>query len=148
MWICSALSIAAMTSGNRVYPMIQTDWKKELLLLMPRSPLCLSWVTTHMLPPNNLICSVTTASPIQMMANTPEKTPDRWESCARKDSRKLSRRQKSKGPLVVMSASGGLDGLSWTYHRSQSRSPSLMPPCKTVSGQRPTISLSPFAPPA
>jgi hypothetical protein len=27
----NALSIAAMTRGNRVYPMMQTDWKKELM---------------------------------------------------------------------------------------------------------------------
>lgn len=27
---CNALSMAAMTRGKSVYPMMHTDWKKEL----------------------------------------------------------------------------------------------------------------------
>lgn len=64
-----------------------------------------------MLPPSSLICVVTTASPIHTIAKTPEKT---WLFCsglALKLSSELSSKQNTNGP-----------------HRSQSRSPLLMPP--------------------
>ena len=71
---------------------------------------------TYMLPPRSLICSVTTASPIHTMAKMPEKTRSFWLSCAPRERNRLSSRQKIRGP-----------------HRSQSRRPSLMPPCSSTS---------------
>lgn len=52
-----------------------------------------------MLPPSNLICSVTIASPSQTMVNTPEKTNDDCSSLARIDRNMLRSKQKINGPL-------------------------------------------------
>ena len=56
-----------------------------------------------MFPPSNLICSVTTASPIQTMENTPENTKSVCALLARIDRNKESSRQKIKGPLEKVS---------------------------------------------
>lgn len=56
-------------------------------------------VETYILPPRSLICNVTIASAIHIMANTPLKTSERWSSRAFKLSRKDSSRQKRSGPL-------------------------------------------------
>jgi hypothetical protein len=66
---------------------------------------------TYMFPPSSLICIVTTASPIQTMAKTPENTKSFCPLNALKLSSRLSSKQNTNGP-----------------HKSQSRSPSLMPP--------------------
>ena len=81
-----------------------------------------------MFPPSNLICSVTTASPIQTKAKTPEKTRSLWSPFAPHDKNKLSSRQKIRGP-----------------HKSQSLRPSLMPPCRitSASGHLPAMFLRP-----
>lgn len=55
-----------------------------------------------MFPPSSLICSVTIASPSQMVAKTPEKTSERWSSRALMLRRKDKRRQKRRGPLGVL----------------------------------------------
>ena len=52
-----------------------------------------------MLPPRSLICRVTTASAIQIMAKTPLKTSERCFSRAFRESRKERRRLKRSGPL-------------------------------------------------
>lgn len=54
---------------------------------------------TYILPPNSLICVVTTASPIQTNANTPENTPTFCSLDLVTDNSKLRRRQKISGPL-------------------------------------------------
>ena len=69
-----------------------------------------------MLPPSSLICSVTTASPIQTMAKTPEKTRSFWSPFAPHERNRLSSKQKMSGP-----------------QRSQSRRPSLIPACRMTS---------------
>lgn len=81
-----------------------------------------------MLPPSSLICSVTTASPIQTMAKTPEKTRSFWSPFAPHERNRLSSRQKMSGP-----------------QRSQSRKPSLVPPWRmtSASGHRPAMFLRP-----
>jgi hypothetical protein len=71
---------------------------------------------TYMLPPNSLICIVTTASPIHTKAKTPEKTRSFCLPPAPHDRNRLSSKQKMSGP-----------------HRSQSRRPSLMPLWSSVS---------------
>jgi hypothetical protein len=55
---------------------------------------------TYMLPPRSLICKVTTAEPIQIMAKTPEKTAASCSSRAPRARRKLRRRLKRSGPLA------------------------------------------------
>jgi hypothetical protein len=96
-----ALRRAAITKGNKVYPMMQTDWKNELENgLLAEYPEVLKW-NTNIFPPRSLICRVTTASPIQIIEKTPEKTSDDWSSCARIERNMLSRRQKMRGPLGI-----------------------------------------------
>jgi len=54
----------------------------------------------HIFPPNSLICIVTTASPIQTRAKTPEKTAVFCAPDAVKDSSRLKSRQNMRGPLA------------------------------------------------
>ena len=65
---------------------------------------------THIFPPSNLICNVTTASPTQIIANTPLNTTSLCSSLPAKLNRLLNTKQKINGP-----------------HRSQSRNPALIP---------------------
>lgn len=60
--------------------------------------------STYIFPPSSLICRVTTASPIQTIENTPEKTRSVCSLLARSDKNKLRSRQKISGPLVVLLA--------------------------------------------
>jgi hypothetical protein len=69
-----------------------------------------------MLPPNSLICIVTTASPIHIRAKTPENTRSFCLPPAPHERNRLSNKQKISGP-----------------HRSQSLKPSLMPLCRIAS---------------
>lgn len=59
-------------------------------------------ISTYIFPPRSFICSVTTASPIQTMVKTPEKTSDDWSSCARMDRNMLRSKQKMRGPLPMV----------------------------------------------
>ena len=101
-----------------------------------------------MFPPSNLICIVTTASPIQMSAKTPEKTTLFCSLFAVIERSKLSNRQNINGPLIrsVSNFTSGRIG-HMPYHRSQSRKPSLIPPCNTASasGHLPAMPLKPPA---
>lgn len=63
---------------------------------------------TYMFPPSNLICAVTTASPIQTIAKTPLNTKLFCSGLALKLSSKLSKRQKTSGPQRSQSRSPGL----------------------------------------
>lgn len=54
---------------------------------------------SYMLPPRSLICAVTTASPIQIRAKTPEKTTVFCSDDAVMESSRLSNKQKISGPL-------------------------------------------------
>lgn len=56
-----------------------------------------------MFPPSSLICNVTTASPIQTIEKTPEKTRDACSPFARIDKNILSSKQKMSGPLHTVS---------------------------------------------
>lgn len=104
-----------------------------------------------MLPPRSLICAVTTASPIQIKAKTPEKTMVFCSDEAVMESKRLSNKQKMSGPLNKDQSQKKFRAANFverhSYQRSQSRRPSLMPPCKTTSasGQRPAM---PRKPPA
>lgn len=106
-----AENMAARTRGNSVYPMMQTLWANELRIEVWLAGIRAATIPsrTHMFPPSSLICSVTTASPIQTMAKTPLKTMSFWSGWAQKLSSKLSSRQKIRGP-----------------HMSQSRRPGVM----------------------
>ena len=53
-----------------------------------------------MFPPSSLICAVTTASPIQMKAKTPEKTRVFCSDEAVIERSRLRSRQKMSGPLT------------------------------------------------
>ena len=89
-----------MTRGKRVYPMMQIDWKKEL----DRALACAygkKELPTDMFPPSSLICIVTTASPIQTRAKTPEKTMVFCSLDAVMESRRLRSKQNIRGPLRV-----------------------------------------------
>ena len=55
-----------------------------------------------MLPPRSFICIVTTASPIQTRAKTPEKTMVFCSAEAVIDRSKLSNKQNINGPLFRM----------------------------------------------
>ena len=62
-----------------------------------------SQIGTYILPPSNLICNVTTASPIHTIVNTPEKTSDDCSPLARIDRNILRSKQKISGPLARQS---------------------------------------------
>ena len=94
-----ALSSAAMTSGKSVYPMMQIDWKKELRDSHEQKSKSLNSKDTYMCPPRSLICVVTTASPTQTNAKTPEKTVVFCLLEAVIDSSELRSRQNINGPL-------------------------------------------------
>jgi hypothetical protein len=99
--------------------------------------------STYMFPPSSLICKVTTASPIQTIEKTPEKTRSDCLLEARRERNMLSKRQNISGPLyAVLAIKSPITG-SDTYQRSQSLSPSLIPPWRipSASGHRPTSPL-------
>jgi hypothetical protein len=96
-----ALRSDAMTRGNKVYPMMHTDWKKELARELATCSSGNQERRTYMFPPRSLICKVTTASPIQTMVNTPENTRLDCSSDALMDKNMLRRRQNINGPLKV-----------------------------------------------
>ncbi len=89
----------------------------------------------YIFPPNSFICRVTTASPIQTIAKTPEKTSDFCSPLALIDRSKLSSKLNKSGPLEynsIVSRAPTIPAFA-TYHKSQSLSPSLIPACKTTS---------------
>ena len=137
-----------MTSGKRVYPIMQIDWKNELCneSVVSHNALPLECLA-YMLPPKSLICVVTTASPIQINANTPENTPVVCSLDLVIDNNKLRRRQKMSGPLSLGISPYTCQPMKGAYHKSQSLKPSLMPPCRTTSasGHLPAIALRPPA---
>ena len=105
-----------------------------------------------MFPPKSLICVVTTASPIQTRAKTPEKTAVFCLLDAVIDSSKLRSRQKINGPLYACLVGfaylgGGTILGKLTYHRSQSLRPSDMPPWRTTSASG-HLPATPRKPPA
>ena len=86
--------------------MMQTDCMKELSSV---SSYCnVRSHSAYMFPPSNLICNVTTASPIQTIEKTPEKTRSVCALLARIDRNKLSSRQKINGPLKMVSGQRNL----------------------------------------
>lgn len=105
-----------------------------------------------MFPPKSLICVVTTASPIQTSANTPEKTAVFCLPDAVIDSSKLSSRQNINGPLYMRSGgfnqpAAGMSLQTPAYQRSQSLKPSDMPPWSTTSASG-HLPATPLKPPA
>ena len=81
--------------------MMHTDWKNEL---DTKSAHLLNdgCQIAHILPPNSLICIVTTASPIQTKAKTPENTLIFCSPDLVIDNKELRRRQKISGPLSLL----------------------------------------------
>lgn len=79
--------------------MMLTDCMNELGNGISTAGKGYDWPRTHMFPPNNLICKVTTASPIQTIEKTPEKTKSDCARDARIDKNMLNKRQKISGPL-------------------------------------------------
>ena len=98
---CRALRSDAMTRGNKVYPMMHTDWKKELFEELAIWSSRYVGSKTYIFPPRSLIWRVTTASPIQTIENTPENTRLDCSSDALIDKNILSRRQNINGPLKI-----------------------------------------------
>lgn len=105
-----------------------------------------------MFPPKSLICVVTTASPIQTSAKTPEKTVVFCLLDAVIDSSKLRSRQKINGPLYARLGRFAQLGARIflrirVYQRSQSLKPSDMPPWSTTSASG-HLPATPLKPPA
>lgn len=126
--------------------MMHTDWKNELSKESANLQDNRCWYA-YMLPPKSLICIVTTASPIQTNAKTPEKTPIFCSLDFVIDNNKLRSRQKMSGPLNPRVSPYVRPPMNEAYHRSQSLKPSLMPPCKTTSASG-HLPARPLTPPA
>ena len=86
-----------------MYPMMLTDCMKELEIESAMSRKCYT-ESTYMFPPSSLICKVTTASPIQTIEKTPEKTRSDCLLEARRERNMLSKRQNISGPLYAVLA--------------------------------------------
>lgn len=99
-----ALRTAAITRGKSVYPMMLTDCMKELEHRVSNEQRSVMTESTHMFPPSSLICKVTTASPIQTIEKTPEKTRSDCSLEARRERNMLSKRQNISGPLCAVLA--------------------------------------------
>jgi hypothetical protein len=83
--------------------MMHIDWKKELGISVSRIQAS-EPKAAYIFPPSSLICIVTTASPIQTRAKTPEKTTVFWSPDVGIDSSKLRSKQNISGPLHGLSA--------------------------------------------
>lgn len=81
--------------------MMHIDWKNELETCISKIHRLVLSKDIYIFPPNSLICVVTTASPIQTSAKTPEKTAVFCELDAVIESSKLRSRQNINGPLYA-----------------------------------------------
>ena len=84
--------------------MMHIDCKNELETCVSKIRRLALSKDNYIFPPNSLICVVTTASPIQTSAKTPEKTAVFCVPDAVIESSKLRSRQNINGPLYALLA--------------------------------------------